>query len=110
MELLREYPRFNVRYRVRLVGEGIVAEGEMYNLSVAGCAVESEMSMQQGDYIELDMYVPGDESPLKVDLAGVRWATRREFGVQFVTISNADRKKLQEHLSHLHQALNAMGT
>jgi hypothetical protein len=99
----RECPRFSVRYRVRLVGECIQVEGELYSLSTSGCAVESAAPMQTGDYLELYIELPDDELPLKIDLAGVRWATRREFGAQFITVSNSDRHKLQRHLGRLHR-------
>lgn len=102
MEILREYPRFSVRYRVRLVGEYLQTEGELYNLSASGCAVEGAESMQSGDYLELSIALPDDDEPLTIELAGVRWATRREFGAQFISMSSSDRKRLQSHLTRLH--------
>ena len=108
MELLREYPRFSVRYRVRMVGEKVEAEGEIYNLSLSGCAVESEELMQEGDYLALYISLPDHETPINIDLAGVRWAIRRELGIQFVSLSNDDRTRLRRHLSRLHQALSDM--
>jgi len=101
MEQLRQFPRFNVQYKVSFSGEGIQGEGEVYNLSLGGCAVESETSVPKGEYLQLRIQLPTLPAPISVPLGAVRWAIRREFGVEFIRLPHEDQERLRQHLKGL---------
>jgi hypothetical protein len=45
--------------------------------------------------------LPGQYAPLKVDLADVRWAKGREFGLEFVRLRLEEKARLQRFISAL---------
>jgi len=48
--------------------------------SVGGCKLATEASVYIGMYLTLRVYLPGQETPLKVDQAAVRWAKEQQYG------------------------------
>ena len=96
MEQHRQFPRFTVQYKVSFSGEGIQGEGEVYNLSLGGCAVESETSVPKGEYLQLRIQLPTLPTPISVPLGAVRWAIRREFGVEFIRLPHEDQERLRQ--------------
>ncbi|MFO0730762.1 MAG: PilZ domain-containing protein [Nitrospiraceae bacterium] len=72
--------------------------GAVINLSSKGCKVESEASVKVGDAMSLIILLPGQPAPASIDLALVRWAKGDCFGLEFISITPADAKRLQEFL------------
>jgi hypothetical protein len=101
MEQLRQSPRFNVQYKVSFSGEGILGEGAVYNLSLGGCAVESDTSVPKGEYLQLHIQLPTLPAGISVPLGAVRWAIRREFGVEFIRLPREDQERVRQHLKGL---------
>jgi len=65
------------------------------NLSTGGCKVESYTPVDRGTYLELRLYLTYDlTSPMKVDLAAVRWAHEREFGLEFIKAPPEEQARL----------------
>jgi hypothetical protein len=104
MEQLRQFPRFNVHYKVSFSGEAVQGEGDVYNLSLGGCAVESQTSVPKGEYLQLRIYLPNQPAAITVPLGAVRWAIRREFGVEFIRVPHEDQERLRQHLKALKPA------
>lgn len=91
----RSYPRIVVYYRGSFRGETGAGHGLVVNMSLAGCAFKSERNLQVGDFLEVDLHLPGEDVPVKVDVAAVRWALDQEFGVEFIQISPEEQKRLR---------------
>ena len=104
MEELRQFPRFNVRYKVSFSGEAVQGEGDISNLSLGGCAVESQTSVPKGEYLQLRIHLPNQPAAVTVPLGAVRWAIRREFGVEFIRVPQEDQERLRQHLKGLKPA------
>lgn len=106
---LRKYPRVQVpspfplsfsRVEVPVSFSGDrEGNGVVSNLSMKGCKVESEATVEPGDHISLSLTLPGDESPLVIELATVRWAGERHFGLEFISMWPAAETRLR-HLVH----------
>ncbi len=64
---------------------------------MGGCQVDTKASVYIGMYLSLRIYLPGQETPLKVDQAAVRWAKEQEFGLEFISM----RPEEEERLHHL---------
>lgn len=75
-------------------------EGLVLNLSSKGCKVESEAGVKVGDAMSLIILLPGHPTPATIDLAMVRWAKGECFGVEFISLTPADSKRLQAFLGH----------
>jgi hypothetical protein len=96
----REHPRFRVRYRSSFSAVSMVAgEGVLQELSLKGCRVASTTSVQPGTELELRVAVPGEVPALKVELAVVRWAREKQFGLSFVALRPEEQERLARLLS-----------
>ncbi len=73
----------------------------MSSLSRIGCTVVSGENVQPGTYLVLRLHLPEEYSPLKVDLAVVRWATGSEFGVEFMRLRTEEKERLQRLVTSL---------
>lgn len=95
---LRKYPRFPVQLPISFTAEEVEGEGTIYNLSTGGCAVESNTHVPEDSYLQLRIHIPDHRSPIAIELAAVRWALRREFGVEFISLRGEDRERLLRYL------------
>lgn len=95
---LRRAPRVQSRGSVTFEGEGHVGSGKIFNVSSWGCGVESITDVTPGTYVGVRLSLPDQMNPLEIELAAVRWSARRRFGVEFLSISQPTRKRLEEYL------------
>ena len=97
----REYPRVAIQLPVSLSSSGVAGGGLVSGLSDRGCTVISDELIQAGTSLALHIQLPGQYAPLKVDLAEVRWAQGREFGLEFVRLRLEEKARLQRFISAL---------
>ncbi len=91
-------PRFELRGSVTFEGEGHVGSGKIFNVSSWGCGVESMTNVIPGMYVGVSLSLPNQPTPVEIELAAVRWSARRRFGVEFLSISQPSRKRLEQFL------------
>ena len=94
----RKYLRIRVEFRSTFSGEQIEGQGKVVDLSLGGCRIESDSHVATGTALELRLYVLDIDSPLRIDLARVRWARGRAFGVAFIRLPDEDRARLRQLL------------
>ncbi len=99
----RRAARFPVQYTVDLLGHHDADDGTVSDLSVGGCKLATEASVYIGMYLTLRVYLPGQETPLKVDQAAVRWAKEQQYGLEFMSMWPEE----EERLHHLVSTLDA---
>ena len=97
----REYPRVTVQLPVSLSSSGVAGGGLVTGLSARGCTVVSDELIQTGTSLALHIQLPEQYAPLKVDLAEVRWAQGREFGLEFLRLRLEEKTRLHRFLSAL---------
>lgn len=93
-----------VRYSERIPAKGRVlitvgsqiTEGNILDLSVPGCLIESSVSVKKGDSLQLKLFLPGLKSSFSVELATVRWTEGFRFGVEFLKMHPDDQRRLEE--------------
>jgi hypothetical protein len=97
----RQFLRFRVKFSVTLsFSRGRDAgEGTLANLSAGGACVVSNKRVSQGDFVSLQIYVPGHEFPIVVQSAAVRWVRGVEFGVEFLKLTDEQRRRLNDLLA-----------
>lgn len=100
---LRETPRFRVEFRSAFSGEHIEGEGKMLNLSMDGCKIESDMSVQKDNVLALRVHVPQFDYPIQVEQAAVQWTKGKEFGLQFIRVLPEGLKLLHRLITDLDQ-------
>lgn len=93
----RRNPRFHVQFRssfssITLVG----GQGILVDLSVRGCCIESPTEVQPGTSLEIRISVIGQEHPICIQGALVRWSRDGQFGLEFEVISPLEWTNLQQ--------------
>ena len=76
----------------------------MVDVSMGGCKVRSDAAVQTGAYLELRVYLPDQDSPLKIDLAVARWSIGRECGLEFIRTQPEQQEQLHRLVHSLEVA------
>lgn len=95
---LRRDVRYQVKCAVAFVVDGKAGDGVAFNLSRGGCAIETEMFAAMDDPVSLQITVSTQPTPITIELGKVRWSTRREFGVEFMVVEGASKRRLDDFL------------
>lgn len=72
--------------------------GLILDLSTSGCRVSGVPLVKKGDYISLLVKLGGQSEPVNVQLASVRWVSEKDFGVEFIRLSQRDQQRLRDHV------------
>lgn len=95
---LRRHQRFPVHFHTVFSGPQLgESVGTIVNLSEGGCRIQSDSQVYTGIQLALGLHLPGEDSPISIEKAAVRWSRGREMGVGFVTVVPPQ----QERLNHL---------
>lgn len=96
----REYPRIPVDIQVFFssTNQTDIRKGTMFDLSTRGCAVTSMSSVQPGSAMRILIRATDLGSPITIESAAVRWSQGGEFGVEFLGLSEIDRRRLHRLL------------
>ncbi len=92
----RKHPRYQFHCEISFSQQEMSEAGTVTNLSLGGCKVDSKASVYIGMYLVLQVYLPGQETPLHVDQAVVRWAKEQEFGLEFITMRPEEEERLRD--------------
>ena len=70
-------------------------KGLTNNLSLGGCRVNGHLAVRRGEHLALRLHLPGQECPIVVERAEVRWVAGKDFGLQFVSLQSMERERLR---------------
>jgi PilZ domain len=87
-----------VKCPVAFVVDGKPGEGTTFNLSRGGCAIQTEFYTAVDDPVSLQITVSSQPTPITIELGKVRWSTSREFGVEFMVVEGASKRRLDDFL------------
>ena len=73
-------------------------KGLTNDLSLEGCRIHGNLVVRHGQHLPLRLHLPGQESPIVVERATVRWVGEKDFGFQFMSIPSSERERLGELL------------
>lgn len=97
----RAYARFPTRCLVYFAGEDLEGAGQLVEISLAGCVVESDVPVTTGMFLQLEVNLAGHEPPLVIALAPVRWANGQRFGVEFIGIDTDPQDRVRRFVRTL---------
>ncbi len=97
----RQAPRFKVHLPIAFLGYNLTGEGIVGNLSMEGCAVGSDQTVQRGKSLTLRILMPDQDTPLVVNRAEVRRSVRELLVLEFLTIRSEEEERLHRFLSTL---------
>ncbi len=95
---LRYTHRYPLQCSITFLGDYLVGEGTVRNLSTGGWKVDSDQAVQRGNYFALRVLLPDQAGPMKVDLAAVRWSSGREFGLEFLRMQPEEQVCLRHFI------------
>jgi hypothetical protein len=82
--------RIPVCYPVIFQTDWYMDEGEVRDLSLPGCAIESSRCLIPDQYVRLQVLLPHDG--VRVEVAKVRWVDQNRFGVEFLRVAEAHKE------------------
>jgi hypothetical protein len=97
--------RLNKLVSVRYLRDGIAGEGIIKDLSLSGSYMTGNAPVSVGMALALQMFVPGDPEPLRIDRAFVVWVKGSEFGVDFGVDFDTPSPKMAERITTVISAL-----
>ena len=86
--------RFPIQLLVSFWGDAVVGHGTSLDLSQNGCMVKSATDVPTGRYLQVQVALPGSDSPTDVGVAVVRWVSRDTFGLHFLFMTAFDYERL----------------
>lgn len=93
-------PRYNKRIYaqcpVTITLGSHASEGRILDLTLSGCLIESHVFVKKGDYVQLNILLPGYKSPCSVALAAVRWTKGSQFGVELIKMNEQAQRQLHQ--------------
>jgi len=92
----RQHRRVPAQLKSLLLGNSHEVEGVTLDLSIGGARIESEIDVFPGKQIQVRLVVPGEEEPLLIDQALVRWVDEDTFGIEFLKVNQERRDDLEE--------------
>ncbi|THJ12486.1 MAG: PilZ domain-containing protein [Nitrospira sp. CG24C] len=98
---VRKNQRLKRLVPVRYLGDGIVGEGIIKDLSLSGSYITGNAAVSIGVVLALQIFVPGDPEPLLIDRATVKWVKGSDFGVDFDTSQSEVTERIAKIISTL---------
>lgn len=81
--------------------------GRLESLWATGCTILTDHHPAPDPVVELRIYLPDGEWPLRVDRAHVTWGHWDSFTVEFVSLSAQDQQRLKTYLATDQALVNA---
>ena len=94
----RASARLVISKPIMLERAGRNEQGLLLNVSIPGGGVESPMSVSVGEYVSLRMFVFDEEAAIVVSRAIVRWANHLQFGLEFLSWEDTERRRLTGYI------------
>ncbi|MDP3599357.1 MAG: PilZ domain-containing protein [Nitrospirota bacterium] len=88
--------RVPVGYLASIQIDTDAGEGVLLDLSPTGCRLRSDIALNAGAYLTLQIAVAQEPSPLAVEVSVVRWCKDGHFGVEFLRYSHGDRERVTD--------------
>ena len=95
--VMRKDQRLKRLVPVRYLGDGIVGEGIIKDISLNGSYITGNTAVSIGAVIALQIFIPGDPEPLLIDRATVKWVKGSDFGVDF----DASQSEVTERIAKI---------
>ena len=91
----RHSPRLPVQAFATFSTDGGIETGQVQDLSVPGCRLESMAALQVGQTVNLHLTFKPTHAPLRIPLAVIRWVESPWAGLEFIGMSIADQARLR---------------
>lgn len=100
------HPRYSERKptlaKVTLSAGPRVGEGQVLDLTVPGCLLQTAMPLERGQDVQLLIYL-NELRPMRVTLGMVRWVSGKTAGIEFIRMSGDDQERLRLFIGYKQQ-------
>ena len=100
------HPRYSERKptsaKVTLSAGPRVGEGQVLDLTVPGCLLQTAMPLERGQDVQLLIYL-NELRPMRINLGMVRWVSGRTAGIEFIRMSADDQARLRTFIGYKQQ-------
>ena len=97
----RRYARAAVSVQTSFHGTEVAGQGRVVDLSIKGCAVESDIEIQPNSVISLALDVYANRVPITVRRGLVQYREGRRCGIEFLQMEPEQKDRLQLYLKCL---------
>jgi hypothetical protein len=97
----REYYRRLVDFPITFRAGTKDVAGSIIDISMDGCAFHTEAHMRGGIILQLDLQLPHETTPVKIDAAVVRNVRPGLASVEFLRIGHSERERLKTFIRSL---------
>jgi PilZ domain len=91
----REYYRWSVDFPITFRAGTKGVAGLLIDISMGGCAFHTDAVMLEGIILQLDLQLPQETAPVKIDAAVVRNVRGGLASVEFLRIERSERERLK---------------
>jgi PilZ domain len=91
----REYDRITLNFPLSISGDDIDAEGTMLDISIGGCTLTTDRQFAVGDIVSLALQISNETLPVIVEAAVVRNVRLNTVGIEFLSLEQYDKDRLQ---------------
>jgi len=91
--------RIPVGYPANIQSDSGTGEGVLLDLSPTGCRMRSDIDLNAGAYLALEIAVAQEATPLAVEVSVVRWCKDGYLGVEFLRYSQGVRERVTDLLT-----------
>jgi hypothetical protein len=99
--IVRTYHRFPLHCAVYYYGLDFVGKGTTHNLSRNGWRIDGDHPVKPGMRLALSLLLQGDDVPVKVEHAIVRWQCEGSFGLRIVEMKPSEWARLGRPIANL---------
>lgn len=96
---LRCRTRISVGYPANIQCDTGTGEEVLFDLSPTGCRMRSDIDLNAGTYLALQIAVAQKLTPLAVEVSVVRWSKDGYLGVEFLRYSQGVRERVTDLLT-----------
>lgn len=96
---LRCRTRIPVGYPANIQSDTGTGEGVLLDLSPTGCRMRTDIDLNAGSYLALQIAVEQETAPLAVEVSVVRWCKDGYMGVEFLRYSQGVRERVTDLLT-----------
>ena len=97
----RQYVRFSARFRVTFSGDAGFGEGTAMDVSMGGCALESDAMLAPPMVLKVKLHVSEYAVPVEVEEAIVRSIRSKIVGLEFTRFALREKYRLQPFIAGL---------
>ncbi len=96
----RQYVRIPVQFPISFTGD-VRGEGMTNNISMGGCALESDTKFTVGKVMQLKLHPTNEPNPITVEAAVVRSVSAETARLEFIKVDPGEKERLTRSVAEL---------